>query len=315
MFSRAGIVGIALVFFSAQELFGQAHFKRFPETVTNDGAYVLGWGLKDDPAGGVDSKTEIVADGAEKIDVGEDGFDTAETIEDYLVDTAIAKIVATIPEFYYYAGSEGRENHFHLEVGWSPDNHGGIAIYEARYATDKIAWINPAERKTKDVTEQIEKAIRRVGAHKLGKEASDCEISVTNPVFVRPRRLVLGVTMGALSSKREDAVAYAFEVVFNVKGNLDAPQFEVNTVKWASKDSESESNAGNEDEEAELNRVYHKLAGVVSPRDRENLKQEQLKWLATREHITAAEKDEKEMTQLEFTRRRITELETRLSFR
>jgi hypothetical protein len=40
-----------------------------PKTVTNNGAYVLGWGLKDDPAGSVDSKTEIVADGSEQLDL------------------------------------------------------------------------------------------------------------------------------------------------------------------------------------------------------------------------------------------------------
>jgi hypothetical protein len=40
-----------------------------------------------------------------------------------------------------------------------------------------------------------------------------------------------------------------------------------------------------------------------------------LKWLATREHITAAQKDEQEFKQLEFTRRRITELETRARYR
>ena len=165
------------------------------------------------------------------------------------------------------------------------------------------------------MTEQIEKAIRRVAVGKKGKSASDDEIFVSSPVFVRPRRVVLRVMMGALSSKRVDAVTYTFEIVFNVKGNLDAPQFEVNTVKWASKDSESESSGRNENEEDQLNRVYHKLAGALSPPDRGNLKQEQLKWLATREHITAAEKDELEFKQLEFTRRRITELETRARYR
>ena len=116
--------------------FGEAHFKRFPETVTNDGAYVLAWGIQDDPAGGMASKTEVPADGPEKL-----GDIDSDNIEDYLVDTASGKIVATIPNFTYFAGSEGRENHYNLEVGWSPDNHGGIAVYQARYATAAVAWI------------------------------------------------------------------------------------------------------------------------------------------------------------------------------
>ena len=103
----SGIV-LTLLWLHSPIVFGQAHFKRFPETMTNNGAYVLGWGIKDDPAGSVDSKTEIVADGPEKIDIGEQRFETSEGIEDYLVDTATGKIVATIPDFTYYAGSEGR---------------------------------------------------------------------------------------------------------------------------------------------------------------------------------------------------------------
>jgi len=102
----SGIV-LTLLWLHSPIVFGQAHFKRFPETVTNNGAYVLGWGLKDDPAGSVDSKTEIVADGPEKIDIESIGVDveTFERIEDYLIDTATGKIVATIPDFTYYAGS------------------------------------------------------------------------------------------------------------------------------------------------------------------------------------------------------------------
>jgi uncharacterized protein YecT (DUF1311 family) len=303
---KIGFVVGALGLLCLPIAFGEAHFKRFPETVTNDGAYVLAWGIQDGPAGGMASKTEVPADGPEKL-----GDIDSDNIEDYLVDTASGKIVATIPNFTYFAGSEGRENHYNLEVGWSPDNHGGIAVYQARYATAAVAWINPADHKASDAWPQIEKALRRVAAQKKGKRASDDEISVSNPVFVRPRRLVLDVMMGELSSKNENAVNYSFDAVFKVKGDLDAPQFELATAKRASKNSESKSS---ENEEAELNRVYHKLAGALSPRDRENLKQEQLKWLATREHITAAEKEEQEFKQLEFTRRRIVELETRIHY-
>src|SRR2546429_2440264 len=110
-----GIV-LTLLWLHSPIVFGQAHFKRFPETVTNNGAYVLGWGIKDDPAGSVDSKTEIVADGPEQLDLDSDRFEPCERVEDYLVDPATGKIVATIPNFTYYAGSEGVENHFTPEL-------------------------------------------------------------------------------------------------------------------------------------------------------------------------------------------------------
>ena len=122
MSGRISAIVLTLLWLHSPIVFEQAHFKRFTETVTNNGAYVLGWGLKDDPAGSVDSKTEIVADGPEKIDIESIGVDveTFERIEDYLVDTTTGKIVATIPDFTYYAGSEGRENHFHLELAGRP---------------------------------------------------------------------------------------------------------------------------------------------------------------------------------------------------
>lgn len=314
MSGRISVIVLILLWLQTPIVFGQAHFKRFPETVTNDGAYVLGWGLKDDPAGSVDSKTEIVADGPEKLDLDSDR-EPYELVEDYLIDTATGKIVATIPDFTYYAGSEGSENHFHLEVGWSPDNRGGIAIYQARYSTDKVAWINPTEHKTSNVWPQIEKAVRRVAVRKKGKEAADTdyEIWVSNPVFVRPRRFVMDAVIGMLSSKKENAPSYSFEILFDVKGNLDAPQLEVASAKSVS--DESGRGIGDNEIEARLNKAYAKLTTSLAPRDRESLKQEELKWLATREHITAAETDNKEFIQLRLTERRVAELETRAQYR
>jgi hypothetical protein len=315
MSGRISVIVLTLLWLHSPIVFGQEHFKRFPETVTNNGAYVLGWGIKDDPADNVDSKTEIVADGPEQLDLDSDRFEPYERVEDYLVDTATGKIVATIPDFTYYAGSEGRENHFHLEVGWSPDNRGGIAIYQARYATDKVAWINPTEHKTSNVWPQIEKAVRRVAVRKKGKEAADADydVSVSNPVFVRPRRVVMDAVIGALSSKKPDAPSYSFEIIFDVKGNLDAPQLELASAKSVS--DESGRDIGDNEIEARLNKAYHKLAAALPPHDRESLKQEQLKWLATREHITAAAEDEKESIQLRLTERRVAELETRARYR
>jgi len=315
MSGRISVVVLTFLWLHSPIVFGQAHFKRFPETVTNDGAYVLGWGIKDDPAGSVDSKTEIVADGPEQLDLNSDQFEPYERVEDYLVDTATGKIVATIPDFTYYAGSEGSENHFHLDLGWSPDNRGGIAIYQARYSTDKVVWINPTEHKTSNVWPQIEKAVRSVAVRKKGKEAADAEyeIRVSNPMFVRPRRFVMDAVIGMLSSKKENAPSYSFEILFEVKGNLDAPQLEVASAKSVS--DESGWDIGDNEIEARLNKAYHKLTTSLAPRERESLKQEELKWLATREHITAAETDNKESIQLRLTERRVAELEARVRYR
>jgi len=86
-------------------------------------------------------------------------------------------------------------------------------------------------------------------------------------------------------------------------------------VSAKSVSDESVPGVGDNEIEAQLNKVYHKLATALPPRDRESLKQEQLKWLATREHIPAAEKDKKESIQLRLTERRVAELETRARYR
>jgi Lysozyme inhibitor LprI len=304
MFGKALLVVMIFGLLLPETLCAQSHFKRFPETVTNDGAYVLAWGIKDDTGGDVASKTEIPPKGPELGEIDSDA------IEDYLVDTKIGKIIATIPDFTFFEGSEGRENHFSLEAGWSPDNHGGIAIYDSRYQTAAVAWINPAEHKVTDVYGQIEKAIRQHVIKKKSKKDSDeDEIEVSSPVFVRPRRLVLDAIVGALSSK-SNPTSSSYQIVFNVKGDLNAPQLEFVTAKSMPEDSEG--GVGDQEIEAELNKVYRKLARGLSPRDRENLKQEQLKWLETREHVGGdAEKDDKEFIQLRLTRRRVNELRTR----
>src|SRR5438477_7333308 len=59
MLSKNAFLAIVSLLLPAEIVFGQAHFKRFHETVTNDGAYVLAWGIKDDENGDVASKTEI----------------------------------------------------------------------------------------------------------------------------------------------------------------------------------------------------------------------------------------------------------------
>jgi hypothetical protein len=276
MSGRISAFVMTLLWLCSPIVFGQAHFKRFPQTVTNDGAYVLGWGIKDDPAGGVDAKTEIVADGPEKLDLDQDQSEPYEHVEDYLVDTTTGKIVATIPDFTYYSGSEGNENHFLLEVGWSADNRGGIAIYQARYSTDKVAWINATEHKTSNVWPQIQKAVRDVALRKKGKKAADpeYEIRVSHPVFVRPRRFVIDAAIGMLSWKTENAPLYRFEILFDVKGNLDAPQLEVASAKFVS--NEWSESTGDDDIEERLNKAYHKLAATLPQRDRESLKQEEM---------------------------------------
>ena len=291
-------VVIAIVLLGASVVFGQSHFKRFPTTVTNDGAYVLAWGLNQDAAGDVASKTEIPLDGSENIDIGE--ADAA----DYLVDVAAGKIVATIPNFGYFEG----KNHYDLDVGWSPDNRGGVAIYDGRYDTEAIAWINPADHKVSDVWPQIVKAIRRVVAKKKGKWLSEENLHVLEPVFARPRKLIVDASVGNFSSKTNDLKEYSLRVTFDVKGSLDAPRLELVGAKSTSNVDDVNETVNVIDVEAQLNNACRELTATLKPVDRETLNQEQLKWLSTRDHLTAAAKTDEEAIRLQFTFDRILEL-------
>jgi hypothetical protein len=69
--------------------------------------------------------------------------------------------------------------------------------------------------------------------------------------------------VGALSSKKSDAPSYSFEILFDVKGNLDAPQLEMAAAKSIS--DASDRGIGDNEIEAQLNKVYHKLARTLPP--------------------------------------------------
>ena len=310
MSNRILTLGLVALFLQGTNVFGQAHFKRFPETVTNDGAYVLAWGLNDDTQGGVESKTEVPPKGPE---LGDPDSDSA---DDYVVDTNTGKVVATIPEFAYFAGSpEGRQNHFGIQVGWSPDNHGGLAIYDGRYSTAAAAWIDPADHVAMDIWAQIQKAIQQhvlKKKHKNDEDDDGDEIAISTPVFVRGNRLVLEAMVGALSSK-SNPTATSYELLFHIKGDPKAPTLEFVSAKLLRDDSNE--GPGDDQIEAELNKVYQKLSHKLTRAEREKLKQEQLKWLQTRAHVDDGdEQDDKEFIQLEFTRRRVNELRVRAQY-
>src|SRR5437763_14610328 len=80
--------------------FAGGQFKRFPETISPDGAYFLAWGAAEeasDPA----QLTEVPYE--------DEAFDEANregNASNYLVDAATHKIVATIPGFEYFRGPQ-----------------------------------------------------------------------------------------------------------------------------------------------------------------------------------------------------------------
>src|SRR4051812_22967277 len=97
-------------------------WKRFPETISPDGNFVIGWGDKA-PAG--------------EVAYSEMPYGTPRTelqkmpaIQDYLMETRRGKAPVVLPGVEYFSGVEGHEAKRGLTFAWSPDSRGLLVIYE-----------------------------------------------------------------------------------------------------------------------------------------------------------------------------------------
>ena len=96
--------------FAATAAVDAQQFKRLPETISPDGAYVLGWGPLEE-----NSKPGEVTE----IPYSDEVFDHANTesnVANYVLDTATGKIIGTIPDFEFWRGPNFRKNRAGLEI-------------------------------------------------------------------------------------------------------------------------------------------------------------------------------------------------------
>jgi hypothetical protein len=131
-------------------------FRRFADTISPDGAYVLAWGWGEEE------------EHLEKLKEWPPGGDTAEdSVANYLVDAVRGQVLATIPERDHFLTSNGRWKRFSgLAVGWAEDGQHALAIYEGRWSDEAILWIRPETRSFIDVLGPLEEAYRRFLAKK-----------------------------------------------------------------------------------------------------------------------------------------------------
>jgi hypothetical protein len=101
----------------------EGRFVREWDTISPDGAYILGWGR---PGARSPKFTEISSEAAESLptDVSD------ESMENYLVDAVHGTVVGTLPDFHYFSGKQRHS----LICGWSPDSRAAVAVYQARWA-------------------------------------------------------------------------------------------------------------------------------------------------------------------------------------
>jgi uncharacterized protein YecT (DUF1311 family) len=290
---------LCAVFASAPCSRAGGEFRRFPETVSPDGSYVLGWGAREHAHDELASLKDVSANREKAPDSG-----AGDDWENYLVDAASGRVVAVIPGFHYFSGPEGNENHRGISAAWSPGARSALAIYDGRWSYEAIAWIDLRERHCVSVGKQLEAAFRQL---LLAKEKSRDAGSVSFHGAVLPKPDTLVVEASAEVPKSESAPYYHYRLKFRVSS--EGGKVRVELLKSHSiSDQEETADAGamgtDEEAETELNKVYGKLRATLSDADRESLKTEEKKWLSLRE---AMPKD----NQLDFTRHRVGELRVR----
>jgi hypothetical protein len=152
MWSRLNLIlSVAFSAFLANELHAQEGapgFRRFEDTISPDGQFVLAWGW------GEDEHPENLKEWPAEADT------VSDAVANYLVDTRRAKVLAVIPERDHYVGREGFKRFSGLAVGWSADSTNALAIYEGRWSDESILWINPLARTFIEILPQLDEAYR-----------------------------------------------------------------------------------------------------------------------------------------------------------
>jgi hypothetical protein len=209
--------------------------------------------------------------------------------------------VAWLSGFEYFAGPEFRKNRASLEVAWRADSRAALAIFDGRWGSEAVAWIEPEARRVVDVREQFESAFGRVLRKAEPKFPQDCDMRFWNGVLLDGGVLV--VDAAATIPKQQDTSHY------RLKFKVDGAGEKVRFLLQGSRKLPENQDSGSEDAEAELNRVYTKLRTSLSEEQRKLLTEQQRRWLQRRDEITNDKSKE------EFTKQRINNLRTRLGLK
>lgn len=262
---------------------GEPGFRRFAETISPNGEYVLAWGW-----GGGDDVKKLKEWPEEKDNTDGD-------VQNYLVDAVHDRVLGVIPECGYYRGTEGHQNHGGIAVGWSMDSQDALVITDSKWSSDAVVWIRTATRTFIPVKEALEKPYRRLLQTKE-KRREPGGMSFQNPAVLPGG--VLAVYCWAQIPK-EDPVFF-YRLRYKVKLERGKAQCE---LAGSRKLPEAEEEAADEET---LNKVYGQLRATLNEAERAALKAEELAWLKQREAI------DDELHQQAFTRWRVSYLRARL---
>jgi hypothetical protein len=297
-----GLRRVAIFAAGAHFLLGVAHseergpgFRRFADTISPNGAYVLGWGWGEEK-GRLEALKEWPPDG-----------DTAgDSVANYLVNAVQGRVIATIPERDHYEGTPGFKRFSGLAVGWAQDSRRALAIYEGRWSDEAILWINPETRTEADafidVLAPLEAAYRRWLAQQE-KVSEAGEIAFSLPALLPGDVLMIDARARPQVNK---PLEYNHRLKFLLK--LDGGKARCTLVSGR-KISDASANYSDDRVEEELNKVYQRLRARLDDPGRAALKATQLQLLKQRQALIDAGSNGRFFTRLRtaYLRARVEE--------
>jgi hypothetical protein len=97
---------------------------------------------------------------------------------------------APIPEFEYFRGPNWHADQRDLFIAWTPDSGHALAIFDGRFGSNSIVWIDSSSHKVTTVLKSLESAFDRVLEKKEGapsrKNPESYASRFSNPAFTSP---------------------------------------------------------------------------------------------------------------------------------
>jgi hypothetical protein len=245
---------------------GEPGFRRFADTISPDGAYVLAWGWGDE-------------EHPENLKEWPPGQDSAgDFVANYLLDAVGGRVLATIPQRDYFRASDGSWRRFSgLAVAWSEDSQHALAIYEGRWSDEAILWIGPKLLSFVDVLGPLDKAYRDLLAKKE-KLAEAGEIGFSRAALLPDGGLVIHAHARPQVNRPRE---YHYRLKFLVKLGGPRPIFALVSGRKIPPADDDNDDAVEDD----LNKAYQTLRAKLDETGRTALQEKQRRWLKQRESL------------------------------
>jgi hypothetical protein len=228
----------------------------FWETVSPDGKYALGWSTNGLP------DADSIVNGVTEIKNG-------------VVDVTSRKMLLILPDVDYWQLPDGTHpNHYSMATVWSDDSASLLAIYDSRYGTDEVYFVDVKTIRVKglitDLKSAFYQAVRDKAASYYRKYGKEYSIAFLNPWFTGHDRFeVSGSTF--VSKFDDSSVSFALTLQFTPAGKLSS-------IK-----SEKLGDDLGESDDRELNRAYRSLIGLLTSDERKALVEEERAWIVQRD--------------------------------